>query len=336
VRRVCQEPAGACRSTGDESGLEDHQEVLQTQRRCLRSDMLLVMTDLGTGRDAELTSDAVPSMDSTEYEKLTRLLVDRIAQRSPVTTTRLEHNVVLQGRATPHQVDVLWEFTTASEVPHRIIFECRHKGRNLEQNDALAFRGVVDEVGYDSVPTTGVMVHLTGYQRGAKKVADTYGVIILELRNPNDKDVAGRLMAIQVSFSARMPVVKDLYLDVSEKLSDALEVPVLNYSLEVEDAGGQRSSVMDLIKEGEINSLEDEVTPLHRVTRTFDPPAILMANGEPVAKVRALSATVGEEQSDLYDFTVGGRERLAWMVKDTLGGARAWFTEDGKIYLNES
>jgi hypothetical protein len=284
--------------------------------------------------------DDATSMSSTEYEELTQLLVDRIAQRSPVTTTRLEHDVKLPGRATSHQIDVLWEFTTGSGVPHRVIFECRFKGgntgRKLEQNDALAFKGVVDEVGHESIPTTGVMVHLTGYQRGAKKVADTYGVIILELREPNDKDVAGRLMAIQVSFSARVPVVKDLHLDVSETLSDALQAPVLNYSLEVEDAGGQRLSVMDLLQEGEISSLEDEVTPLHRVTRSFDPPVILMADGEPVARVCSISATVGEEQGDPFDFTVGGRERLAWMVKDTLGGARAWFTEDGKMHLNES
>jgi hypothetical protein len=281
--------------------------------------------------------DDATSMSSVEYEKLTQLLVDRIAQRSPVTTTRLEHNVVLPGRATPHQIDVLWEFTTGSGVPHRIIFECRRiKDRNLEQNDALAFKGVVDEVAHESIPTTGVMVHLTGYQRGAKKVAETYGVVILELRDPNEKDVAGRLMAIQVSFSARVPVVKDLHLDVSEILSDALQAPLLNYSLEVEDAGGQRLGVMDLLKEGEINSPKGELTPLHRVTRAFDQPVIFMADGEPVARIRSISATVGEEQGDPFDFTVGGRERLAWMVKDTLGGARAWFTKDGKIHLNES
>ena len=242
-------------------------------------------------------SDDAASMDSAEYEELTRLLVDRIAQWSPLTTTRLEHDVVLPGRATSHQIDVLWEFTTGSGAPHRIIFECRRKGRNLEQNDALAFKGVVDEVAHDSIPATGVMVHLTGYQRGAKKVAETYGVIILELRDPDDKDVAGRLMTVQVSFSARVSVVKDLHLDVSEKLSDALEGPVLNYSLEVEDAGGQRLSVMDLLQEGEIDSLQDKVTPLHRVTRSFDPPAIFMADGEPVARVSAISATVGKSRA---------------------------------------
>jgi hypothetical protein len=93
---------------------------------------------------------------------------------------------------------------------------------------------------------------------------------------------------------------------------------------------------MDLLQEGEINSPKDDVTPLHQVTRSFDPPVILMADGEPVARVCSISATVGEEQGDPFDFTVGGRERLAWMVKDTLGGARAWFAKDGKIYPSES
>ncbi len=103
------------------------------------------------------------SMDFTEYEGLTRLLVGRISDRAPVVTTRLEHDVVLPGRASSHQIDVLWEFTSGSGVAHRIIFECKHRGKALEQKDVLAFKGVVDEVGYKSISTTGVMVHLTGY-----------------------------------------------------------------------------------------------------------------------------------------------------------------------------
>ena len=275
-------------------------------------------------------------MGSTEYEGLTHLLVGRISNRASVTTIRLEHDVVLPGRASSHQIDVLWEFTNGSGVAHRIIFECKHRGKALEQKDVLAFKGVVDEVGYKSIPTTGVMVHLTGYQLGAQKIADTYGVIILELRSPNDKDVESRAMTIRGSFVARIPVFKDVHMDVCERLSDALQGPVLNYGLEVEDADGQRLSALALLQEGEIDSAGSVPTPLHRVTRSFDPPRILTVEGEPAARVRAISATVGEELGIPVDFTIGGRENLAWMLKNTLGGARVWFAKDGKLYLTES
>jgi hypothetical protein len=275
------------------------------------------------------------SMGPSEYEKLTQLLVKRISEGAPVTTSRLDHNVVLPGRASPHQIDVLWEFTTGSGPAHRIIFECKHRSGALEQNDMLAFKGVVEEVGYESIPTTGVMVHLTGYQLGARKVADTYGLIILELRSPNDKDVEGRALGFRGLLSARVPVVKDMHLDVCELLSDALNEPVLNYGLQVETADGQRISIMALLQDGEIDLTKKELTSQHRVTRSFEPPAMLMVEGEPAARVRAVSAIVGEERGVPTNFAVGGRENLAWMLKNTLGGERAWFANDGKIYLSE-
>ncbi|MEE4544089.1 hypothetical protein V2S66_19185 [Streptomyces sp. V4-01] len=281
-------------------------------------------------------ADSTDSMSSTDYEKVTRLLVERIAERSLVTTTRLEHDLVLPGRASPHQIDVLWEFTTESGHAHRVVFECRRKSRSLEQNDALAFKGVVEEVSFDDVPTTGVLVHVKGFQLGARKIADTYGLIILEMRSPTDKDVKGRLMKIQISMTPRVPVVKDLHMDLSELLSGALSGPVLNYALEVQDPRDGWLRVMDLLQHGEINPTTEVLTPFHRVTRSFDPPVVLALSGKPAAKIRSISATVGEELSDPFDISVGGRENLAWMVKDVLGGEIAWFTHAGQVHLIES
>lgn len=266
--------------------------------------------------------DSTSSMNSTEYEQLTKTLVQRIAERAPVITTRLEHNVVLPGRASAHQIDVLWEFTVESGHSHRVVFECRRKSRSLEQNDALAFKGVVEEVGYGAIiPTTGAMVHVTGFQRGSRKIAETYGLIILEVRTPTDKDVEGRLMKIRISATGRVPVVKDWHVDVLELLSDALKTPVMNHAVEIEEPSGHRVSMLNLLQENEIAPINEPLTPLHRVTRRFDPPAVLMVNGQPAARVRAISATVGEELADPFDLTVGGRERLAWMMKDVLAGS---------------
>jgi hypothetical protein len=92
--------------------------------------------------------------------------------------------------------------------------------------------------------------------------------------------------------------------------------------------------VKNLLLRGEIIS-GSELTPLHPVTRDFDPPALLLVDGQPAGRVISISATVGEEQADPLAFTIDGRKRLAWMVKATLGGARAWFTKDGQIYLTD-
>lgn len=196
-------------------------------------------------------SDDSRPMDWNDYEILTRDLVERISTLSPVVTTRLERDVTLPGRASPHQIDVLWEFRTPTGATQRIIFECKHRASSsLEQTDMLAFKGVVDEVAFNSIPTTGVMVHLKGYQEGAQKVADTYGVIILELRRPNEVDLKCRLTTFEFLVVPRWPRAKDWQFQPTEVLSDALSHPVLDESVEVEDAEGRRQGVKDLLLHG--------------------------------------------------------------------------------------
>jgi hypothetical protein len=178
------------------------------------------------------------------------------------------------------------------------------------------------------------MVHLTGYQDGAEKIADTYGVIILELRSPDADDLKGRLTTFEILIVPRWPVARDWHFVVTEPLSDALGGPVRDDAVEIEDATGHREKVKELLLRGEI-TLGPELTPLHLVTRNFDPPAVVLVDGRSACRVTSISATVGEEQADPLAFTIDGRKRLAWMVKATLGGVRAWFTTDGQIHVTE-
>lgn len=123
-------------------------------------------------------------MTSTEYETLTQQLLRLITKRAPVTTTRLEHNVTLRGRSTSHQIDVLWEFAAAGGNTRRVLIEGRRYKYSLRQKEVFAFRGVVDDLNTVDLPTTGVMVTTSSYQSGAKGVARTYGVGILQMREP--------------------------------------------------------------------------------------------------------------------------------------------------------
>jgi hypothetical protein len=55
--------------------------------------------------------------------------------------------------------------------------------RPTDQQQALhGWRSVVDDVGEAGIETIGVMVTTAGYQSGAQRVADSYGIVILELR----------------------------------------------------------------------------------------------------------------------------------------------------------
>lgn len=272
---------------------------------------------------------------SDEYEELARSLISQITHRATVQTVRLERDVHLQGEATGHQIDVLWEFR-AAESAHRILFECRHYGSTIKQKDILALKGVVDDLTSDgATTTTGVMVTLTGYQSGAKRVAETYGLIVLELRAPNDADVAGRLMKIEIALILRTPYVRDIRVQSSEPSATPRDFTAWGEDVHLETVSGERKRLVDVLLEGELAPFSAPPTPCHQVRRLFDPPAKLMVEDSVIASVDAIEATVGETEADPYDMTVGGRENLAWLLKNTVTGSRAWFTTSGGVHVTD-
>ncbi len=269
-------------------------------------------------------------LTSGEYEDLTRDLVGRIRARLGMLTTRLERNVQIQGRATSNQIDVVWE-GRIDEQPHRYVFECKNYKYNVKQSLLFAFRGVLDDI-QDDVPTTGVMVTRTGYQAGAKRVADTYGLVVVELRRPTPADTEHRVLQIKVQLTSRNPIVRDLRWDVVEVLAET-ERLVPASEIVVEGADGALD-VQTRFCAGEISPLDSPPTPLHPVTRPFDPPATLSIEGQSVARISAMHAVVGDSDAS-FEINVGpGLDGLAWMAKDALGGSRAWFAADGKIYFS--
>jgi hypothetical protein len=276
--------------------------------------------------------------DWSSYEELTLSLVARLAERAPVTTTRLERDVELRGLATVNRVDVLWEFSDGAGRPMRVAFECRSYKRPINQQALHSWRSVVDDVSTPGTPTVGVMVTRAGYQSGARRVAETYGVIILELRNPDPRDLHGRLSAIHVTMEARTPAIRDLRIDSTDYLGDeAADTITITSSLEdlelVAEAG-ERVSVVDALLAGELDPIDGEPTPFHLVTRTYEPPIVMLHLGRPLVRVKSITATVGETAAAPTAFIVGGLEDVAYMLKETLGGRRVWFAADGRQWTS--
>ncbi len=75
-------------------------------------------------------------MGSTTWddcEDQTKWIVERIAARTDVVTTRIEGSVEVQGRATVNRIDVAWEFLDAGGHPQRIVLDVRSYGRRIDQ-----------------------------------------------------------------------------------------------------------------------------------------------------------------------------------------------------------
>jgi hypothetical protein len=124
------------------------------------------------------------------------------------------------------------------------------------------------------MPTLGVMVTVTGYQSGAQRVVDTYGVVILHLREPTDQDVERRLMEIQVLLTIRIPYIgPDVRMEATQELAELPPGPIDACDCELLRADGSTVPLADFLWSGELRGFDEPAVVPHRITRTFTPPA---------------------------------------------------------------
>jgi hypothetical protein len=159
--------------------------------------------------------------------------------------------------------------------------------------------------------------------------------VILELRTPTERDLANRWRSARVELIARMPQVTDLAVDATEQLGPGSTVngALGEFVLDFDD--GTSELLVDHLLRGELASLAEPPTELHPVTRTFSSPVLLRQNDEPVARVTAIRATVGEAQAEPVVIEKTAAE-IAWMLADTLTGSHTWFAADGRIWQTPS
>jgi hypothetical protein len=271
-----------------------------------------------------------------EYELLTQRLMQLIAARSSLVTTKLEHNVTLIGKSAPNQIDVVWEFETAEGTPQRVIIECRRFHTRLKMKDVHAWRSVVDDLNSPELPTMGVMATLTGYQSGAQTVADTYGVVILQLREPTDEDLTGRVTEIRLIATARIPMIQpNVQMEATEQLADMPlgQIEIGNYGLLLAD--GRCIPLRDYLLNGRIRGHGEPASSLEEIRRTFDPPAVLTLYGTPRLKIKSVTATISEPVVELPAISIGGRQHLAHLLANVLDGTAVWFTDTDNYHLSD-
>jgi hypothetical protein len=269
---------------------------------------------------------------ASEYERLVERLVGELVPSASVVTDAVKRDVRLRGRSTTNQIDVLWDLTDAAGQSRRIVFEARAYGRPVHQGRLHEFRSVVDDIQDRQRPVTGVMVTTTGYQSGARRVASTYELVVLELREPTAEDLAGRVASMNVTVNLQVPVVRDLRFEVVEAYDEAGAAGGLVVLGDVEVDGPSGRVPLTRVLDGELGAL-NAPRPPHAVRRVFDPPVGLWIEGVKVATARAVDAVVGDAPPPPATFVVGGLHDVAWMIRDALSGARTWIAEDdGRVW----
>lgn len=270
---------------------------------------------------------------AADYERLTQALAVRLAEFLGTATETCQHNVTLEGRGTSNQIDVMW-LGTLDGVRRRIVIECKNYGRALDQGRIHAFTNVVRDISIDGIPTVGVVVTPIGYQRGARELAATYDIIILELRRPLDSDLANRIVRIDVGVEIEMIGFDAVEFNWISRNPDAYAPPtLLELAMLTPLSGGPPIAVQRLLalKLGATHSEQFEASHDNpRCSVQLSEPHIVDVYGEQLGQVIAVAGTA-RAMCQGESFSVGpGREGIAHVLIDALDGATAWFTVDGQ------
>jgi len=129
---------------------------------------------------------------NTEYERFTQEIYQQLVNTDVVKATKVLHDVKLEGRSgQKHQIDVYWEYEKDGAM-NRVAIECKNYDSNVSIGKVRDFLSVLQ----DLENVRGIMVTSKGYQKGAKKFAEFYGISLKKLRRPEWNESIGSITTV--------------------------------------------------------------------------------------------------------------------------------------------
>lgn len=271
-----------------------------------------------------------------EYEKLTQEVFDQIINRQGVSTIDIQHDIVLQGRTTKHQIDVYWKFEIGGIKYHTIIQAKDWKSR-VPQKEMLAFSEILSDL---PSGTKGIFVTKTGYQDGAIEVAKARGIALYLLRNPSEADWAGHMRNLHFTIHLNFPHRSNLtiVLDNDWIISQNLNISELEngqYYTQAtplfNPAGVQIGSIGDIIKSLE-NGCGNDNTEEHtkHLVHSFEETAYMAIPDGKLVKVKEISGDFWITTSQQVIEIIGDNV-IGWMLIDILSGDRQSFSWEKRL-----
>ena len=117
---------------------------------------------------------------NTEYEIFAQEVYQLLLDAGKPRGAKVKHDIKLMGESgCEHQIDVYWEYKLDGKI-HRVAIECKNYSSSVPVGKVRDFFGVLHDLG----DMRGIMVSKKGFQEGAKKFAEQYGISLHELREP--------------------------------------------------------------------------------------------------------------------------------------------------------
>lgn len=147
-----------------------------------------------------------------KYEHLAQEIYEEILKSEGINTIKVQHNVILKGKTTNHQIDVYWEYKIANSI-FSMVIQAKDWKKPVPKKEMLAFVEIIKDL---PTGTKGVFISKSGYQSGAIQVAKANGIDIYVLKEADSNDFNDKMMKLKLNICLKTPVYKDLKIKVNK------------------------------------------------------------------------------------------------------------------------
>lgn len=270
------------------------------------------------------------------YEQLAQGIFQQILQLDGLANVKVQHNVKVEGKSVggdgkraSHQLDVYWEFELGG-ILYKTAIQAKDWGSNLNQGEVLKFKAVLDDL---PGQPRGIIVTRTGYQAGAKQVAESNGIELYELRKPEPKDLAGRLLKIGINFSFFTPSIEITAVEAdtewlrSTGFNGDVRFPATDartaFLYSEDDTRGK--SVFEIVDA--YVPKENREIALTEVRHDFKEPTYLHCPEPELPRIKILAITFRYEVTGFHFSTFNDYTDMLTFVLKTVSGDKTYFVD---------
>ena len=227
-----------------------------------------------------------------EYEVLVKEIFEQILKYNlaNLKTLKIEHDVYIKGNLGTHQIDVYWEFEF-NGIKYKTIVQAKDWNSNVPQEKILAFNQILQDI---PGQPRGIFITKTGYQKGAKEIAEKLNIVLYELRKPTDKDWEGKMRDLKIiihgifpNLISCTPVLDKEYMEqYYPNLINAILVCNPMESKILDSNGEEQCRFMDLLNK--LMKANVGFNEEAEVKKSFDEPLYLLTEKNDKFKIKEL------------------------------------------------
>lgn len=279
-----------------------------------------------------MMSDESNVAKGTDYEIFVRGVYYTVLKAEGVETVSIQHNVKLVGRSgCEHQTDVYWEFKIAGQI-YRTAIECKAFNKDVSIGRIRDFYGVI----VDIPNLNGIFATLVGYQSGARKYAEHYGIALKELRFPSPDDWEGRIKDIVLTVHVLMAKITDFQPKPSHNFLQGLSAPLKiqaglwTYAPIVFDSSGHPVASYEQLRQ----SLPTQGAPFKSEKHYIPLPAHILKMGGADTEIDGIEITYDVDIETLTSKTLGEQMAHA-IIRDVKSGSYTFIDKTGSVRQQE-